>query len=56
MKLLRSEIHAAQTAQWLGRVRLHRPLSFSALTFSALVLGSLLCLSVPGARSTAKPS
>ncbi len=42
MKLFRSEVHAAQTAQWLGRVRLHRPLSFSMLTLSALVLGSLL--------------
>lgn len=42
MKLFRSEVQDAQAAQWLGRVRLHRPLSFSVLTLSALALGSLL--------------
>lgn len=42
MKLFREEVSAAQTAQWLGSVRLHRPLSFSVVTGSALGIASLL--------------
>ena len=36
MKLFRQEVHAAQAAQWLGSVRLHRPLSFTLVTTAAL--------------------
>ena len=36
MKLFREEVHAAQTAQWLGGVHLHRPLSFTLFTGAAL--------------------
>lgn len=36
MKLFREEVHAAQAAQWLGSVRLHRPLSFALVTGAAL--------------------
>lgn len=36
MKLFREEVHAAQAAQWLGSVRLHRPLSFTLVTTAAL--------------------
>jgi membrane fusion protein len=42
MKLFREEVAAAQTAQWLGSVRLHRPLSFSLVTGSALGAALLL--------------
>ncbi|MDD5333741.1 MAG: HlyD family efflux transporter periplasmic adaptor subunit [Rhodoferax sp.] len=36
MKLFRQEVHVAQAAQWLGSVRLHRPLSFTLVTTVAL--------------------
>ena len=36
MKLFREEVSAAQSAQWLGSVRLHRPLSFTLVTAAAL--------------------
>ena len=42
MSLFRSEVSAAQTAQWLGSVRLHRPLSFSVVTGSALAIALAL--------------
>lgn len=42
MTLFRQEVAAAQTAQWLGSVRLHRPLSFSVVTGTALVFAMLL--------------
>jgi len=42
MTLFREEVSAAQTAQWLGSVRLHRPLSFSMVTASALGIALLL--------------
>ncbi len=42
MGLFREEVSAAQTAQWLGSVRLHRPLSFSVVTASALALAAAL--------------
>jgi membrane fusion protein len=42
MKLFREEVSAAQTAQWLGGVRLHRPLSFSVVTGCALGIALLL--------------
>jgi membrane fusion protein len=38
MSLFRPEVHQAQAAQWLGSVRLHRPLSFAVLTTAALGL------------------
>lgn len=41
-KLFREEVQAAQAAQWLGAVRLHRPLSFTLVTASALALGLAL--------------
>lgn len=40
--LFRPEVAQAQTAQWLGSVRLHRPLSFSVVTGSALGIALLL--------------
>jgi membrane fusion protein len=42
MSLFRQEVAAAQTAQWLGSVRLHRPLSFSVVTGTTLALAMLL--------------
>ncbi len=42
MKLFRDEVHAAQAAQWLGSVRLHRPLSFTLVTGAALGLALAL--------------
>jgi len=42
MKLFRDEVHQAQAAQWLGSVRLHRPLSFTVLTTVALGLALAL--------------
>lgn len=42
MKLFRPEVHQAQAAQWLGSVRLHRPLSFAVLTTAALGLALAL--------------
>ncbi len=36
MKLFRDEVAAAQTAQWLGSVRVVRPLSFALVTGSAI--------------------
>jgi len=42
MKLFREEVSAAQTAQWLGSVRLHRPISFSMVTGAAMGIALLL--------------
>ncbi len=42
MKLFREEVRAAQAAQWLGSVRLHRPLSFSLVTVITLAIGCAL--------------
>ena len=42
MSLFRTEVAEAQTAQWLGAVRLVRPLSFSLVTACALGLASAL--------------
>jgi membrane fusion protein len=42
MQLFREEVQAAQTAQWLGSVRLHRPLSFALVTSAALFLACAL--------------
>lgn len=42
MTLFRPEVHQAQAAQWLGSVRLHRPLSFAVLTTAALGLALAL--------------
>ena len=42
MKLFRHEVHAAQAAQWLGSVRLHRPLSYTLVTGAALVMALAL--------------
>lgn len=42
MTLFREEVRAAQTAQWLGSVRLHRPFSFSVITGAALGVALLL--------------
>lgn len=42
MTLFRPEVHQAQAAQWLGSVRLHRPLSFTVLTTAALGLALAL--------------
>lgn len=42
MKLFREEVRAAQAAQWLGSVRLHRPLSFSLVTGITLAIGCAL--------------
>ena len=42
MKLFREEVHAAQAAQWLGSVRLHRPLSFTLVTTTALAMALAL--------------
>ena len=36
MPLFREEVRTAQAAQWLGSVRLHRPLSFTLVTGAAL--------------------
>ena len=42
MKLFRQEVHAAQAAQWLGSVRLHRPLSYTLVTGAALAMALAL--------------
>ena len=42
MPLFRPEVQQAQAAQWLGSVRLHRPLSFAVLTTAALGLALAL--------------
>lgn len=42
MTLFRPEVAAAQSAQWLGCVRLHRPLSFTLVTTAALGMALLL--------------
>jgi len=42
ISLFRPEVARAQSAQWLGTVRLHRPMSFSLMTGCALGLGLLL--------------
>jgi membrane fusion protein len=42
MTLFRPEVHQAQAAQWLGSVRLHRPLSFSLVTGGALAMACAL--------------
>ncbi len=49
MSLFRREVQEAQTAQWMGTVRLNRPLSFSVITGSAVLLARLfIALSVSG--------
>ncbi len=40
--LFREEVGAAQAAQWLGSVRLHRPLSFTLVTGAALAMALAL--------------
>ncbi len=48
-KLFREEVHAAQAAQWLGCVRLQRPLSFTLVTGTAVTLAlALVAFSVWG--------
>ncbi len=42
MSLFRPEVQLAQSAQWLGTVRLTRPLSFTAITLAALGIAALL--------------
>jgi membrane fusion protein len=42
MSLFRPEVQQAQSAQWLGTVRLTRPLSFTAITLAALGIAALL--------------
>ncbi len=42
MQLFREEVQAAQAAQWLGSVRLHRPMSFALVTSAALFLACAL--------------
>ena len=42
MSLFRPEVSEAQAAQWMGSVRLHRPLSFSLVTGSALAIALAL--------------
>jgi membrane fusion protein len=42
LSLFRPEVQAAQTAQWLGTVRITRPISFSAITLAALGMAGLL--------------
>lgn len=42
MSLFREEVSAAQSAQWLGSVRLHRPLSFSVVTSTAVFFACAL--------------
>jgi membrane fusion protein len=42
LSLFRHEVQAAQSAQWLGVVRIARPLSFSTITFAALAIAGLL--------------
>ena len=42
MSLFREEVAAAQTAQWMGSVRLHRPLSFSLVTACAITIAAAL--------------
>jgi membrane fusion protein len=42
LSLFRHEVQAAQSAQWLGVVRITRPLSYSTVTFTALAIAGLL--------------
>ena len=42
MQLFREEVRTAQAAQWLGSVRLHRPLSFALVTGAALAIAAAL--------------
>ena len=42
MSLFRSEVQQAQSAQWLGTVRLTRPLSFTTITLAAIGIAALL--------------
>ena len=42
MSLFRPEVQLAQSAQWLGTVRLTRPLSFTTITLAALGIAALL--------------
>ncbi len=42
MSLFRPEVQAAQSAQWLGTVRITRPVSFGAITLAALGIAGLL--------------
>ncbi len=41
MSLFRQEVQEAQSAQWLGVVRIARPLSFSTITLAALAIAGL---------------
>ncbi len=42
MSLFRHEVQHAQSAQWLGVVRITRPLSYSTITFVAVLIAGLL--------------
>jgi membrane fusion protein len=42
LSLFRPEVQAAQSAQWLGTVRITRPISFNAITLAALGIAGLL--------------
>jgi membrane fusion protein len=42
LSLFRPEVQTAQSAQWLGTVRITRPISFSAITLAALGIAGLL--------------
>jgi membrane fusion protein len=42
LSLFRTEVQTAQSAQWLGTVRITRPISFSAITLAALGIAVLL--------------
>ena len=42
MKLFREEVGAARSAQWLGSVSLHRPLSFALVTAASLFMACAL--------------
>ena len=42
MTLFRKEVHQAQSAQWLGSVRVNRPLSYSVITAAALLMAGAL--------------
>jgi membrane fusion protein len=44
MSLFRPEVQKAQSAQWLGTVRLTRPLSFTTITVAAVGIAALLAV------------
>jgi membrane fusion protein len=44
MSLFRPEVQQAQSAQWLGTVRLTRPLSFTTITVAAVGIAALLAV------------